>query len=233
MANAAAIFDPKLLALTFISALNGVFGFWVYFRNKNGAINRAYLAFVVSLVLWGLTQWAFFVTPDLAVAKLMMQLCHFSAILIAFSFLHFANVYPFQYFKYHPVLKIFLLVMTGLAAFIIFSPDFLIKRAFINNGLMDFEHNVLGHLVFAFYFMSFVAAIFYVFIAKYMKSSGLARLQIKYVMLGCLGALTLGVLSNLLLPVIGWDRLIWLGPYFTVLITVFVGRTINLTNQLT
>lgn len=215
-----------------ISFFNGAFALYILLRNRKGAINRSFFAFIASVVFWVITIWGFLVVSDPNTAKFIMQLSYFSAILIALSFFHFANLFPFQQVHYHPLTKICLATSTLLITLIVFYPDYLIREVIVIDGVRSLIFNRLGHIVFTFYFLTFTLLIFYLFFMKYFQSDGLIKIQLKYVALGCLAALVWGVFFNLLLPAFGAFRWLWVGPYLTCAVTIFVGYTINLTQKI-
>lgn len=232
MGNTLIFWDSRLTILTVISLFNSLCAFYILFRNRQNIVNRAFFAFVISLVFWSVTILAFFVTPDLLTAKIAMQFAYFAAILIGLSFLHFANLYGFRLFHYQPISKIAMIMATAVVAFIIFSPSYLVEAVFQNDSIRDVSLNRLGHTVFASYFLTISACILYTFISKYSRSDGVIKMQLRYIAFGCMTTLFLGVFFNLILPGVGNHHYIWLGPYFTLATSALAIYTIKVCQRI-
>jgi len=66
-----------------------------------------------------------------------------------------------------------------------------------------------------------MGASFYKLIKKQKTVRGIEKAQIKYIFYGTLGTLILGVLANLILPVLGYGRASTLGPSFSLILIGF------------
>ncbi|MBI3626581.1 hypothetical protein HY224_00865 [Candidatus Uhrbacteria bacterium] len=125
-----------------------------------------------------------------------------------------------------------LVVSTLIIAVIISNPEFLVQRVFIDDGVRDVQLNQVGHRLFSAYFLSLAAVIFYWIISRYKESRGFVKIQVENFSIAGVLVLALGMFFNLILPEMGTHKYVWLGPYFSVLITLSVVYTIRFCNKL-
>jgi len=75
---------------------------------------------------------------------------------------------------------------------------------------------------FSIYFVGYMVLGFFFLISAYIRSIGISRLQIKYCLTGMFFTTSLGVATNLFLPMMKISEFNWVGPLFTV---IWVGFT--------
>jgi len=82
-----------------------------------------------------------------------------------------------------------------------------------------------GHIVYAIVFASYFIATLVVVLNKLLKSSGIIQKQMILIFVGLLISGVLGMVYNLILPLLGNYKLVWVGPQFTVvfLALMFIG----------
>jgi signal transduction histidine kinase len=105
-------------------------------------------------------------------------------------------------------------------------PEFIIKEVNIRPGL---EKQIIFSNYYWFYFIYtsfFFTAGFYRLFKKYLKSIGIERLQILYLLLGYSVAANLAFITNLILPWVGYFFVNWLGQVFTGIMVVFTSYAI-------
>lgn len=90
----APIWNLDLLSVGIVTAANFILGFIVYFSNKKGATNEAFLLFTSVSALWGAVNYALYQSQDPLVILWLIRLVMFFATWQAFSFFYLANVFP-------------------------------------------------------------------------------------------------------------------------------------------
>ncbi|MBU4481164.1 hypothetical protein KKH59_02510, partial [Patescibacteria group bacterium] len=83
-----------------------------------------------------------------------------------------------------------------------------------------------GLYIFAIYFFGTMGWAFYNLIKKYFISQGIERMQMKYLFLGATLSSLFGSFCNLILPLQGDYRFVWLGPVFTIFLIGFTALAI-------
>jgi two-component system NtrC family sensor kinase len=117
--------------------------------------------------------------------------------------------------------------------FIIGSPAILFLGLSFTNQIVSslrFETPVFNYgplyPFFSIYLIGYIFMGFLFLISTFRRSIGIGRLQIKYCLLGMFFTSTLGLITNLFLPMVGISRFNWLGPSFTVVMVGFTTYSI-------
>lgn len=198
--------NPFALAgfLTFISSL--VFGFFVFSRNPSRRLNQLWLAFTISVSLWGLGSIWIALEPDPGRALLAWRLAFaFSVIWIPILFLHFTCV--FSDTPRPRTLILFYSLGFLCVPFILTSPQFFSGVRF---SFSSFYYATPGPLLFTFFTVGWLGLTVYshaLLVKAFQRSSDTKRAQIKYFFI----ATTIGYAGGSLefLPIFGLDVYPW------------------------
>jgi len=203
--------------LLIITGLNLFFAAFIYFKNRKSQINIYFSLVIISVALWVFTNAACLKVNTIEKAILWSQISYISAILIATTFLYFSLAFPailsksekFVPRKYH---KIYILLSVPLISIIILIPGFTIKNVILHPWQIITGP---GLYIFALYFLSTMGWAFQNLLRKYFVSQGIERMQMQYLFIGSILSALFGSICNLILPLFGDYRFVWLGPIFT------------------
>ncbi|MBI2636812.1 MAG: hypothetical protein HYW81_01325 [Parcubacteria group bacterium] len=218
------LFDPRDIVLLVFGGLNLVLGILIFVRLAASRINVTF-----GLVTLGIFGWAvglaFFENADtLASALNWARLYYIAAAFIAYVFLLFGRAFPYTkgtITRYSEVLlAVPLLVISG----IVFTP-YHIESLFIQPWGTDVILG-WGYVLYTVYFIMYMGIAFFLLWRKGVESIGIRKLQIRYVLLGTLITTVGGATTNLIYPLLGNYRYIWLGPLFTLFLIAFIGVAI-------
>lgn len=211
-----------LYLVSFVNlALAGV----VFMRRPKAEINRVFALTSFSVAVWTLTNGVFQATNSMVVATLSANLSYVSALVVAASLFHFSQVFP-----HHPnrtrrhmtVLATWSLwLVTALLGILPFIPHFVIqsielepaRRIVTNSGLYP---------IFAGVALAVLGAIRFL-LQSLAATAGKERMQTRYVLAGMAVTSIVGLVCNLVLPLLGNYSLVWLGPASSL---VFVASTV-------
>ena len=207
------------LSLAFTAFIN--FGLGILVFAKKSTFRRVNVSF--SVLSWAIAGWTLSVLMAYLFKdpswKLFWGRTSFATSgIIPTAFLGFTLFFPRE--KRHLSLHHLFLIWLPSVLFLIISYTDKIVHS-LRTGSSTFNYGPVYPL-FSMYFIGYMLLAFFLLIITYKKSEGIGRLQIKYSLLGMIFATSFGLITNLLLPIVGISELNWLGPIFTV---VLVGST--------
>ena len=209
--------------LSFAVFINFCLGALVFL--KRSTFRRVNITF--SLLSWASAGWilsvlmAYFLKDPLL--KLFWGRMSFAASgIIPTAFLWFTLLFPNEQKR-----------LSSTKLFIIGSPAILFLGLSFTNQIVSslrFETPVFNYgplyPFFSIYLIGYIFMGFLFLISTFRRSIGIGRLQIKYCLLGMFFTSTLGLITNLFLPMVGISRFNWLGPSFTVVMVGFTTYSI-------
>lgn len=208
-----------ILFITFIA--NFAIGLFVYFKNPKRIINQIFSVFAIGVAGWNFTIFALLAFPaDIWVSRLAFS---FGGIMTA-GFLSFAITFP-EREKLSKIIS-YLLVPLMLILFIVpLAGDLFVKTVSVGAAITG----TFGPLypIYMPFLPLFILLSIIVFIYKYLKVTGVYKLQLKYVFLGGSAFLILMIATNLILPFFFnvFDYNIY-GPAFTIFMITATAYTI-------
>jgi len=141
--------------------------------------------------------------------------------MINFNLISFSIYFLYQHVVLSNKLKFF--IWLGAVAIIIdVLPWFLIEDVILEPPDNIIVLNLPANIIYTVIFLSFTISAFKNLIGKLINSGGFARIQLKCVVYGSAVAFIFGILFDLFYPLFGNYKMIWLGPYFTVVMLVFI-----------
>lgn len=211
-----------------LSLLAGVInlglGFVVWARGHKNTLNALY-----SLVALSVASWCFSVIPfrsaiDPAESLLWSKILYISPISIVTSFLFFNFTFLYQE-RASRVSHLLPLVPASATLVLTLWPDMVIKEVIHSAG----EKKIVFGPVYPIYFIFIIAYFCWSFVIlskQYFNSSGISRMQIRYVFFGTFLSANLGMITNLILPTLGIFSLNWLGQILTIIMSSFIAYAI-------
>lgn len=217
--------DLKITALLVVTLINGVVAGYVLFRKKRHPATVPFVFLTGGISLWALTNALFQLTTDPQIGFTTALISYYAGILIAIPFYGFASNFP------HPLsdrkrkhLRQMLWAYSIVWGFIITLPGLTL------DGVV---YDPVGRIITGpgLYFHFFSIALFIVggflrLMIKYHQSSRLEQRQISLILVGAIVPALAGVSFNLILPVLGYYGLVWLGPNFSLVLIAFMGYAI-------
>jgi signal transduction histidine kinase len=186
-------------------ALAGV----VWFSHARRSVRASYALVAVGVSLWALGN-SLFQSADMQTAFVWARLCDAAALIIVLAFLYFTHVFPSGRISTRLTV---LFVLVGVAIITVS----LVPSTFIAAVRQGVSGRALVRQFPAAYF--FAGAVgggflwaFYVLGRKLRLATEVERAQVAIILVGASVATALGVVMNLILPMLGNYTLVWLGP---------------------
>jgi len=205
------------------TAIGGVLiGVFVYLKNPRSPVNRSFAMFLASIVLWSLPLFLCQVVKDKETALFWNRILHVGASLIPVTFLRYALIYLKQYERKR---KLFWFV--AIYQFIIIALD-LFTPLLIKDMVPKWYFHLWPEpgILYPFFLLMFSFTFNYIFFILYMeyrKSSGHERIQLRYILVAIMLAVTGGSSNYFLFYNI---RVQPLGNWFCTLYCVIIAYAI-------
>lgn len=210
------------LILIILGAVNLFLGLIIFLEKRTNIINILYGLLALSVTIWSFSIYFFRASADITL--FWSKITYLSAGAIAFLFLYFTLHFPFKT-KLNPLWHVFFIIYSLILVWLIVGTKAILKSYVMVNythGLLFGEAYILYSLfIFIFFGLGFLNLIF-----KYLKSSGLTKVQIRYVLVGGFLTMFIATITNLVLFGIGIFKYNWVGPSSTIFLVSFFGYAI-------
>lgn len=203
------------IVLLFTFAVNLSLSLFIYFKNPRDEIYRSFGGLLFWTAFWTFSFLLFMTIRSPAWVVFLRRLTPVgSAILISY-FLYFSMVFPSRRTPLRVWQRLLILLPGYLFAFFSLFTPYMIKDFMVG----DFRYTFLGKPVFGPAYLPYALFLvaFFIFgvsnlVYKFLKAEGKEKLQIWYVLFGIGLTGSAGILTSLLLPLLGISRFFVLGP---------------------
>jgi signal transduction histidine kinase len=202
------------LIYLFSILINLLLGFWVYSHGRRKRVNIAFLFFIFGIIGWLFTLFLYYTVTNPGWVLIIGRLNFAVVIIMLFFGLEFAIIFPKEISPLKKWKQTIILIETGLLFLITLLTPLIDKDEIIVGNLRE---TIYGSLYFLFilHFIFFVGLIIGIFIKKLRKFSGIARVQIYYIIWGLSLTAICGSITNILIPLFGYQDVANLGPLST------------------
>jgi hypothetical protein len=210
--------DAVFIALLLVTFANFALAGFVLWHDPHAEVNRVFALTALSTAVWTLTNAVFRATDSLSVALLAAQISYLSAITLGASILHFSWTFPLH----RPVPRSWknaLWITAAVIGMIPFVPGLIIQSVDLSS--LRSIATAPGVYVLAAFMLGSIGWAFGNFLGRHASLRRVAREQSRYVMVGLALATLSGLICNLLLPLSGDYRLVWLGPAASLFFVAF------------
>jgi len=205
------------IALAVVGLINLVLGLLILFRSKIDRVATSYLFIIASLLAWIVLSIVEDAMPADALST--TRLLYASGVFVAASFMYFTMVFPESHKV--PFWNKLLIIGTSIGVmYMTYTTPAVIERLVIVGGVKQYVFGY-GYWAFSSFIILLFALGFLVMALKIRSSSGIHRLQLKYVFFGYLIASLAGLTTDVVLPWFGYMQLISVGPLFSAVMVGF------------
>jgi len=214
------------LAAIILALVNLGLGIFVYVRGFRRLINIFYSLVAASVSLWCFAVVVYRMTPDPVTALFWCKILYLAPVFIVTSFLFFTLVFPSGSFSLNNFQKTLVLLPAVLTSVLVMLPGVTIKEIFVP---IDEEKVIVFGPGYAFYFcfiITYFGSSFFKLGRNYFLSSGIKKMQIRYVFFGTFLSANLGMVTNLILPTLGIFSVNWLGQILSIIMVSFIAYAV-------
>lgn len=199
----------------FVTLVDFLLGMLVLASGPRNRINKIFASIIFLGAVWLIPVFISDIYKNPDVVLFWAQTAIIGPSFIAPLFLYFSKIFPFKKEKINKLI----VVLTFLPAFLfLFSTqsNLNIESVEIRDWGAEFAPGPLYNVLLVYFVSCFAIGIKNLLIS-YKKSTKTQKDQIIYVFLGVLSAIVIGVITNLVLPLVGYSRLTTLGSSLAVL----------------
>ncbi len=201
--------DIRGIILYIIALLILILGFYILDRDKKNPINKSFFVIVIGVIIWICSNATISFLEDKSLIELFYRLTYVGGALLTGGFLFFAWVFPYKLSFIKFFRWIILLVPT------LFFMAFSLVTDLVVSGVVRYKHNydtTSGSLygLYVAFFVVFFSWAFIELIRKYRRSDGMHLWQIKFVLISVLIPFVVGLITDLILPWLGYEKEVWM-----------------------
>lgn len=219
-------FDVINLVILLAAAISLVLGAFIFFRNRGNPVNIWFSVFILSLAAWSLSMVFYRRALTIEGTLFWVNLLYIAALFIPLSLVVFSVYFPKGERSVNRFILYLLFLPTIFLVISVLIPNAIIKGVEI---IPDQEKIIfwgLYYLIYNIYFIVYFTIIYIILFKKYFSSTGIDKIQIKYILFSILIPSILASTFNLILPTFGIFRFNWAGQIFIFMVAVFVVYTI-------
>ena len=211
--------NTVFLLLLIVTAANLVLALFVLWHHPKVEVNRVFALTALSVAGWTFTNAIFQQTASVATATQAAAFSYLSAVMLGASFLHFAWIFPRRTAVSAAGKSILwgIAILVGLLSFV---PGLVIQTVDIS-GNRSIVTSAGVSAIAVFMLVTSLWA-FGSLLRQHTRLRGIARAQSGYVLTGSALTAVIGLICNLLLPLLGNYSLVWLGPTASLFFVGFI-----------
>lgn len=191
------------------------------FKDFKSLINKSFSLVIFSTAIWIFGLSMLKLSTNLDAVFIWAKIYYLASAFIALFLLYFCVYFPYS----RPIKLIFKIITIVPFLFIIFvilHPTLLIKEILLQDWGNDPNEQIIGHIIFLIYFVSYMIASFCILVKKYFKATGIIKFQLKYITISTFIAIIFGSFFDLILPILDIYKFYWIGPLFTVILVLII-----------
>ena len=207
-----------------VGITNLALGLLVWSRGHKNTLNALYTLVALSVGSWCFSVIPFRSAVDPADSLFWCKILYVSPIAIVTSFLYFNFTFLSQQ-KASRLSRLLPLLPPLAILGLTLWPRMVIQDVLNASG----EKQIVFGPAYPIYFIFIIAYFCWSFVIlskQYFNSSGISRMQIRYVFFGTFISANLGMITNLILPTLGIFTLNWLGQILTIIMSSFIAYAI-------
>ena len=195
-------------------------------KRKRKEINVLFALICFSVGLWGLSILLYW-SMNIPWKALFFSKCAYTfAGLVPIFFLKFVLVYPRRTKLANSLHLINLLLLSIIILIWYMTWNNLIVSGVVSSKWGYDLVTAKFYSLYLRYFMGIMSISFFILFIQLRNSKGIERLQIMYVLVGCILSTMLGSIPNLILPFLGITKYTSTGPIFSMILVIFISYAI-------
>ncbi len=218
--------DARNIAVILVALVNLGLGIFVYVRGFRRLINIFYSLVAASVSLWCVPIVLYRISPDPVSALFWSKFLYIAPVLIVTSFLFFTFVFPSGRLGLRPSQVFFILLPPALISILVMLPGITIRQIFAPPGEEKYIFFGPGYAFYFCFIISYFGWSFFKLGRSYFHSSGIRKMQIRYVFFGTFLSANLAMVTNLILPTLGVFSVNWLGQILSIIMVSFIAYAV-------
>lgn len=206
--------DVKNMLIFFTFGVNFALSLLLYLQVKRTPAFFAFLVTAFGISAWDLAM-IFFRAASAENAVIAAKLLYSFPVVIPTSFVLFGLFFAEK--RVHKSLIYFFVISTVVVAILTLLKDAVIFNVIIPiPGEKIIEFGLVYYYVYVFYYPLFFAFGYYIFLKRCLKTAGVIRMQLLFIIVGMILGSIPSLITNILLPFLGNHEYNWMGPLWTI-----------------
>lgn len=215
----------ELLITIFTAISNIILGCFVYFKNPKSTTNRLFFILTIIITSWTITNFISLQSSNAVTALFWIRTVMFIVSFWGLIFFLFAKTFPHEQLKIRKSFLFALTAITVITAFLSFSPYMFVNVIIVGKNIQPIPGPAI--ILFALDSPGLIFTGFCLLVFRYIKSKGLERVQIRFLLFGVGLAFSLLTITNFFfVAIFKISSLVIMGPVFTLFLVGFIAYAI-------
>ncbi|MFH1235994.1 MAG: histidine kinase N-terminal 7TM domain-containing protein [Parcubacteria group bacterium] len=205
-------------------------GFFLFFWRYEKTITiKAYLGFIAGVILWVGSNSIAYLHGDGDIS-FILRFAYFGGTLVASSFIVFIHAFPHPRSRYIHVLKYFPFVACAVFGILLFGTQTFYRVFELHNGVMSNVTYGISAKIWSVFFVATWIFGLVELLRRHRRSEGFERRRFRYLMIGVVFSLIIGVTTDVVLPLFNLIHYGWFGPGMSVVWLWFSVKAVRVTS---
>lgn len=194
-----------------------LFTFTLY-RRKNNVSHIFFALFILASLFWVFSNYLVDILRNETSILIWSKLTILGPTLLPPFLLFFTYYFPTRKIKNYFIIVPIVLASVGILLLI--PSAYNIESVIKSDDLVPIVNTGPLYIIFGIYFFVSMLLCIYNLLVSYRQVIGIAKLQIRYILIGVITTVLLALITNLILPSLGLSEYANLGPYFSIFFIV-------------
>jgi len=215
----------KIIILGIVALLNLSLGFSIIKRNRLSRFNLYFGLLCIAGGVWTALMLSLHLFVSLAALDWVLRLMVVVSTLMFLLYLLFSIEYPYPFSLKRPWLIYVIPTVLIILEILGFFP---VERLSFVDGRLVEQTIFSNYIIFSGFYIGYLLLIFYILFKKFFASSGLQRLQLKYILISSGTTFIIMTFLSVIMPLVNGYFTDWFSPIFTLINFVFISYWIYL-----
>jgi len=209
----------KIIILGVVALLNLLLGFFIIKRNRLSRFNLYFGLLCISGGVWTALMVSLHLFASLTALDWILRLMVVVSTLMFLLYLLFSIEYPYPFSLKRPWLIYIIPTVLIILEILGFFP---VERISFSGGRLVEQTIFSNYIIFSGFYIGYLLLTFYILFKKFFTSSGLQRLQLKYILISSGTTFIIMTFLSVIMPLVNGYFTDWFSPIFTLINVVFI-----------
>ena len=209
----------KIIILGVVALLNLLLGFFIIKRNRLSRFNLYFGLLCISGGVWTALMVSLHLFASLTALDWILRLMVVVSTSMFLLYLLFSIEYPYPFSLKRPWLIYIIPTVLIILEILGFFP---VERISFSGGRLVEQTIFSNYIIFSGFYIGYLLLTFYILFKKFFTSSGLQRLQLKYILISSGTTFIIMTFLSVIMPLVNGYFTDWFSPIFTLINVVFI-----------
>lgn len=208
----------KIIILGVVALLNLLLGFSIIKRNRLSRFNLYFGLLCISGGVWTALMLTLHLLTFLVGLDWVLRLMVADSAVMFLLYLLFAIEYPYPF----PIKTKWLITLPCILIVLAISGFFPVEKLFFDGGRLVEQTILRNYIIFSCFYIVYLLLTFYILFKKFFASSGLQRMQLKYIIISSGITFIIMTFFSVIMPLVNGYFTDWFSPIFTLINFIFI-----------